>query len=151
MDEDIAEKGKQYEKYVLTVDPLIILVIKGHLLIEGLLKNIASLYVHDSAKLSNARLSFFQLTHLVSAMIPFDDVIPGSSWSAIEKLNKIRNLVAHNIDHKNLEKLVIEFVDLSLNGLYDVKFSTDEEKINHLEFCIGSIMGRLEAIKKHSE
>ena len=85
-------------------------VLRAHLLFEELLRDfIEKQFTHPEA-LEGARLTFAQLLALSKASskpLEPDDW----RWTALEKLNRLRNLLAHNIEAAAVAQKVKELVE----------------------------------------
>ncbi|MCG8599275.1 MAG: hypothetical protein MI807_03945 [Verrucomicrobiales bacterium] len=84
-----------------------LLLLKSHLLIEGILTTWISNHCEDSKALDNARLSFYQRVHLAKALRPGDG---DWLWDSLLKLNSARNCLAHRLSKDQLEKKIDSFV-----------------------------------------
>ena len=88
---------------------LTLIVLKGHLLIEERLLDLVRLRLgSDDATLNEARLRFSQLVPLARAA----SGRPGYPWfwRALQKLNSLRNDLAHHLEPKQVERLSAELV-----------------------------------------
>jgi hypothetical protein len=83
-------------------------VLKAHLAIEQVFRDYLERRVPHPAALKEARLGFMQRMHLVRAI---SDADPKHwSWTAIAKLNSIRNQLAHHLAPKELNRLTDEYI-----------------------------------------
>jgi len=114
-------------------DDMTLLVLKAHLLIEEQLISILEDCVRDQDALNDARLSFSQRLQLVKAMKYEEKNL--WVWTAIQKLNELRNELAHKIDSSKVESKVNGFLD------YLVSVPIYEYAIGHTKDR--SIMSRL--------
>ena len=83
------------------------MLLPRHLLIEEILFDICSSYVKDINALRNARLSFYQLYCLTKSFYPDDP--EEWVWTACEKLNSIRNNLAHRLETESTEDKLRDF------------------------------------------
>ena len=82
-------------------DPTVI-ILRGHLLIENLLDQLIAANLTNANAIQNARLTFFQKLCLAKGIV-------GSSsedgrWKPIEELNKLRNMISHNLPDETMCK-----------------------------------------------
>ena len=85
------------------------LILRTHLLIEELLRDlIAANFKHPEA-LDGARLNFSQILTLAKAGT-LASKPEMWHWTAIDKLNKLRNLFAHHINHGEINKKSNELI-----------------------------------------
>lgn len=84
------------------------LVLKAHLLAEEVLYSFIEKQAHHPNHLGSAKLSFSQLLALCRAFHKYsnDD---WWGWGGLKRLNTLRNLLAHNLEPKDLKEKVVEF------------------------------------------
>lgn len=84
------------------------LVLKAHLLAEEVLYRYIEGQALRPRALADARLGFAQLIALSRAFHRYskDD---WWAWAALKKLNSLRNLLAHNLEPKDLTDRIVEF------------------------------------------
>lgn len=95
------KKRLRYHKHLHGATDTTSIILKGHLFVEELLLEILKLHCRDSKPLDSINLSFHHKLNLVEAI--FGSHLPGilfptEIWNVLEKLNKLRNSLAHNID-----------------------------------------------------
>lgn len=84
------------------------LVLKAHLIAEEELNRFLGSRAKREAAIYSARLSFAQLLALCRAFHPFAEE-NWWVWNALQKLNSLRNTLAHNLEPKDLQERIIEF------------------------------------------
>jgi hypothetical protein len=84
-------------------------VLKGHLLVEELLREYVNSELSKPEKLKDARLSFHHILAIARALSKDDS--SDKLWDSIEKLNNLRNKLAHSLDKKIIEKRINGFVE----------------------------------------
>lgn len=84
-----------------------LIILKGHLLVEERLWEMVSLNLKNPKEVD--RFSFSQFLSLAKAMYDLPEDTPWL-WAAIGKLNKLRNMAAHNLSPDDLLKLESEFL-----------------------------------------
>ncbi|SRR6266571_705493 len=91
-------------------DDLTLIVLKGHLLVEERLLDLVGLRLraNDNA-LKDARLRFAQLIPL-ARVASGRDQYPGL-WRALERLNSLRNDLAHHLEPRQVEGLAKAIID----------------------------------------
>jgi hypothetical protein len=90
-----------------TIDPVLV-VLKGHLLAEELLRDFVHARMLDPSKLLGARLTFSQYLCLAKALSP-----PGQNeklWTSTKKLNDLRNKLAHQLEPEEIDKKISNFI-----------------------------------------
>jgi hypothetical protein len=116
-------------------------LLKGHLLIEEILFDLAKHKMLKAAPLEKARLSFAQVVALVEGLYHGEDV--GCSWlyPACHLLNKIRNRLAHSAKPEGLENEIKNFVSFVLS-----KCASNVSPENPLKYALGTVHANLAAI-----
>jgi hypothetical protein len=85
-----------------------LVVLKGHLLLEESVNSLlASLLLFPEA-IEGANLRFHQKLCLIEALLPVDP----DMMEAAEKLNTMRNRLAHHLDYPQIEAQVKDFLSL---------------------------------------
>lgn len=108
------------------------IVLKGHLLVEDLMREFCASKMAKEGELEKARLSFSQITSLTKALQPYE-ALPWV-WTAVDKINTLRNRLAHRltpIDYQKLRSDFITFIQREANaapGLFEA-FSKNHEQI----------------------
>ena len=100
VDSDLARHHQHYP----SGGEITLQVLKGHLLVEEILREILHLQLaHPDALLERgARLSFQQVASLVEAITPVSREEPWL-WTAIKRINGIRNDLAHQLSPAALD------------------------------------------------
>ncbi|MDD5058641.1 MAG: hypothetical protein PHQ60_12295 [Sideroxydans sp.] len=101
------EAVERYFEHLPPADDLTLLILKGHLLIEELLRQLVDQALIKPMALKDARLETHQCICLAEAM--FYDRVPSWLWDALKKLNSIRNKLAHNLNPVGFEHKVADF------------------------------------------
>jgi len=84
-------------------------LLKSHLLIEELLRSYLRKALPNPDALSGSRLTFAQILSVARAC---SVVSPDNwCWVAVSKLNKLRNMLSHETDPKDISKKIQEYVD----------------------------------------
>lgn len=133
--------AQQYTIHMNEVSPHVNAILKGHLFIEDLLNEILNMISVNSNPISKAKLTFSQLTHIVHAFL--DDSVHPNLFPSIINLNKLRNVIAHNLAPDDLQGYINKFTSSAVNGIES--YGIEVEKPTTLEFCIGLILGQLNA------
>jgi hypothetical protein len=98
-----------------------LVVLKGQLLLEESVNHILAALLRRPEAIERANLRFRQKVCLIRALAPegaksLEDP-EGSGWifrilDAVEKLNTMRNRLAHHLDHPQIEALMRDFLSL---------------------------------------
>jgi hypothetical protein len=115
IDELWALKRKHFERFKEHVPPfkngpLDLTILKVHLLIEELLRQYVKEKLPKGSVFDNDRFSFRQLSNLARCLHnPGDDTFDWL-WPALDQLNKLRNIMAHNLEPKDQDKKIGELI-----------------------------------------
>ena len=94
---------KFWEHMPLQTKDETLIVLKGHLLLEDLMREYCASKVKNESALEEARLTFRQVLGLTQAFMPYQS--DSWVWKALTKINQIRNRLAHNLSPKDYELL----------------------------------------------
>lgn len=110
-------------------------LLKGHLLIEEVMYDLLKNKMIRPKSLDKARLTFSQLIILVEGLYYEKELENPWLYRATEKLNKIRNKLAHNAEPKNISDEIEVFSDYVVNNLATDGFEPKDK----LLYALGSI------------
>jgi len=121
----------------LSTTDRVLVILKGHLLVEEMLREYIKLQVHRADKLQDARLTFHQCLCLARA---FDKEESNEKlWSSVEKLNGLRNKLSHSLEPKDVEAKLKEFVSLLSDFKADEGYVDEEKNFGVLASCLLTI------------
>jgi hypothetical protein len=94
-----------------------LIVLKGHLLLEDLMREYCASKVKHEKSLDDAKLSFRNVLHLTKA---FQEHQPENwVWAGLSMVNSLRNKLAHNLEPKDYEKKRIDLINLVRHSMKD--------------------------------
>jgi hypothetical protein len=102
MTEEVSYAIKRFQEEMSSVDDLVHVLLKGHLLIEEALTRILELYLFYPEHLTDARLTFNQKALLCRALCLRKN--QKGEWELISSLNSLRNELAHKLRSPEREK-----------------------------------------------
>ncbi len=108
LDSQVKDHLLYYFDNMPNVDDKMISLLKGHLLIEEKLIALVKLNSEKPKALDEARFSFKQTLSLAKALYWYQN--SDWLWDGINKLNKIRNKLAHNLNPKDLDNEISLFI-----------------------------------------
>jgi len=103
----------RWDDYMPDTDDLSFIVLKGHLLVEGILVDLRDTLLPHSKYLDEVNLGFKQLVSIVRAASSTEDT--NQAWALILTLNNIRNELIHNLEPEKLEKLLTTLFTIHKN------------------------------------
>lgn len=105
---DLENGIRRFNLLVPAVGDILVIILKGHLLIEEQLESIITAAVKNPQKIREARLTFAQRLKLVEAIVGH---IKKTSviWEATGALNSIRNRLVHVAEPAVTEELLSPF------------------------------------------
>ncbi|MDD5558226.1 hypothetical protein [Candidatus Methylomirabilis sp.] len=103
----LADLTRFIQHFPLRAPDMSLIVLKGHLLTEELLREFLRSKVKHPSYLTEARLTYIQCLHVARAlsMLPEDWV-----WDAAARLNVIRNKLSHALEPDGLDVAIEEFI-----------------------------------------
>jgi len=110
-------------------------LIKGHLLVEEILYKLLLFKSAKPSAIHKAKLSFAQQLAIIEGLYFDENLMPDWLCPAATKLNKIRNLLAHNLTPKNLEIEIDEFTRIVISNLRKNKSDPTDKLI----YSIGNL------------
>jgi hypothetical protein len=106
--DDIDHLGRLVRFFKPTTEDPTYLVLKGHLLAEEVLYRFVESQTSRPDFLGDARLRFTQLLALSRSFHRYSNE-DWWGWAALNKLNSLRNLLAHSLEPKDLKERIVEF------------------------------------------
>lgn len=104
--DDVCER---FNRLMPKTDDLTLVVLKSHLLIEEQFNELIDwLFVNPKAMRARG-LRFFDRINIVRACFAPTDRAQGC-FDLVERLNTIRNKIAHHVEHPDVERLIDEFI-----------------------------------------
>lgn len=89
-------------------DDVVLLVLKGHLLVEERLNEILASYVAQPSVLERANLRYHQLATFCEAL--FHSADQAWVWESVRHLNTLRNDLAHKLESAKRGQLIENFL-----------------------------------------
>lgn len=145
MDIDNLLKDKSYQrfsKHFPRNDDLMLIIIKGHLLIEVEINNLLTLLVKNGKHLEKAKLNYHQKICLLKSLL-LKGTSKGTLFNRIEMINNIRNQIAHNLEPKELDGKVRNLLYCLLPEWKDMIGAKDKDQFKLLRIGIAQLLGQL--------
>ncbi len=119
------------------------LILKGHLLLEGMLRDYCLSVVHHPASLREARLSFNQVTLLARSLIALPVQDFEWVWGVLGKINKMRNMLAHELEPN--QDLLKATRDSIVNTVYSARLDRPDSAslsgaLSYLSGCMVAML-----------
>lgn len=103
------EKYEEFLKHLpVTASDRVLMALKGHLLVEQALREFVSKRVAKPQRLKDKQIPFAVILDFASSLDDGDSM--DWIWDAAKKLNRLRNLLAHNLSPLKIEGLELEFI-----------------------------------------
>jgi hypothetical protein len=113
---DIVER---FRAHLPETKEIALIVLKGHLLVEELINDLLEEELPNPITLRRGRFTFFQRLLILDALIPWNTLeLRADALSLVEKLNTLRNRLAHHLEPADLNRCIREFLDSS--GAYAI-------------------------------
>lgn len=100
----------RYDEHMPRGDDVSLIVLKGHLLIEEMLLELAMLAVPNPKHLEQASLGFHKLAHVVRALVA--EKSDDKYWELILGINALRNQLAHKLQPHDLDQRIAKVLEL---------------------------------------
>src|SRR5215472_4023776 len=101
----------RYDKHMPHTDDISLVVLKGHLLVEEMLNELARNVFPNAGYLDDARLSFHQLSRVVRSAVRAKS--EDSCWDLIFALNSLRNDLVHDLEPPKLKSRLQTLIDIA--------------------------------------
>lgn len=109
MSDEFGEMRRRIEKVFGTLDDTIVIVLKGHLLIEEMLDSIIKSFVFHSEYIDDAHLRFTQKVQIARSLSI--DEHENGMWDIATRLNTLRNDFAHALDSDKRQRKISAVVE----------------------------------------
>jgi hypothetical protein len=123
-------------------------------LVEELLNSVLARLVKDTRQLDAMNLRFQQRTQLVRALWPPTNSQSLYSWTLIDRLNSLRNALAHSLDRVKRTQKIDDLLGHYLTGEFQpgvlAKYET-ADRPTKLLFAVGGCLGFLAAVRDDIE
>lgn len=131
----------RFQKYLPENRDQTLIILKCHLMIEELLREIIDRSVGDPSALEDARLNFNQCRCLAKAFLAnrkWDWL-----WDAIKKLNAVRNALAHNLEPQQIDWKISELTQYVMannpvNNVSIRNLGDFEQALFRMHFCLSA-------------
>jgi hypothetical protein len=136
----LADLLKNFTDEIEFIDDTAQIILKGHLVAEGLMNEALENYTFHTEHLSDARLQFHQKIELCKAFSLSDN--KNNMWNLLKKINLVRNVLSHSLDKNRRVKVIQE-----LKSAYDQEFGPKSRNIDEMSeeatICLLAISGVL--------
>jgi hypothetical protein len=135
---------RRFKRHFARANDFAVIVLKGHLLLEESVNHWLEGLLHRPEAIEGANLRFRQKLCLIRSLIKAPHHYTLRMIDAAEKLNTIRNKLAHHLDPPQIEVLVTDFIDLV--GELDQQILNDPAvpQVRRLKDAIAFVCGHFE-------
>lgn len=140
---------QRFRKHFPRTGDLTLIVLKGHLLIEEEINDLLIHLTKNIKHLDKADVTCYQKICLVESLL-LSGSIKGTCFETIEKINSLRNKIAHKLEPNALEAKVRNVINCMFPDIKDDLTDTDKQ-INYLKIVFGTLIGQLSSIVKKLE
>ena len=131
----------RFKKHLPRSKDLTLIVLKGHLLLEEVINLWLTQLLKNPSALNLSELSFSKRLCLLRSLLP--DGSFSDAFKATEKLNVLRNKLAHHLDHPKIESLINDFVGVLEDPDTPIEEYQREPVHKRLKSCISFLCGQL--------
>ncbi len=133
--------GEEYFKFVEHLkeehEDSVLVVLKGHLLLEVALKEYISKRVASPERLDGVQINFSSLIYFASSLE--DRNADRWLWSALRKANRLRNQLAHNLEPSGIEDLKSKFIDYVFSNSHEVAVEVNDRLLRYSKLAIAML------------
>ena len=123
----------------------VLVVLKGHLLIEEQLRQIVDEHVKKPRALVKARFSCSQVICLAEAFC--SERAPLWLWDSLRKLNSLRNDIAHQIEPNEFQERIANIVStIGENSVFSSGGFGDMDEPSRFEMCLWVLFTNVAAL-----
>ena len=143
-------RGERYLSLLRQEGDLASVVLRGHLILEELLYCVIQSHCASPEHLGGARLRFPQLVALCRSLDKLPTA-PDQVWNSLNKLNALRNSLAHHLEPSDLSISVSAFALSCLNEqrLCELAMPPDSKEAVVTALCF--LLGQLQMVAMFSE
>jgi hypothetical protein len=145
-DDDGSDSFARFLRHLPKSDDLSLIILKGHLLIEEELNDALAAHMADPDRLFQARLSFSQRLNVLVGITGEGNAFH-HRLTAVEKLNSLRNQLAHNLEPKGIGTRIEEFLR-ELEDPGSAKELRKQKVSERLKSCIALMCGEFSGWKR---
>lgn len=141
---------EKFKKHFPDSDDLIVIVLRGHLLVEEFLDRLNKHCFHFPEYYDQANLQFSKKLLIARAQVLVPRVNPSSFFDGIKKLNELRNSLAHNLESPKLRNKIKDFLK-TIESEYPEEFTEHHAYENETievrtRFAISYMLGQMEVL-----
>ena len=140
----------KFSRILNRVDEFTSTVLNGHLLIEEQLNSLISDGFPQGEHLRGVHFRFFEKIKIAKAFYYSDE--DRIDWELLEKLNSLRNLIAHKLENPRIKEKVLEISKIIGGARIEEKLkSTREFDIETVWIACAMVYSTLERLNKSAE
>lgn len=143
----VTDSWDRFRSHLPKSRDLTLIILKGHLLVEEQVDHLLSIWLRDAAAVSTARLSFHQRLCVLRALIPAG-LRDSNVLRAAERLNTLRNRIAHSLEPKGVQEIVREFLREFEDQEVPRKLWEAEPLHTRLRRGLAALVGQLSGIRE---
>ena len=142
IDKKIEENFKRFFKHIaIDETDRVLVVLKGHLLVEELLREYIKARVTNHKYLDDARLTFHQCLCIARSLSNNND--NSKLWKSIKLLNTLRNKLAHSLEPNDIDNKIDEFVNYLTMDDIKGDYMDDDKRYGVLSTCLLTVCSSL--------
>jgi hypothetical protein len=135
---DVQDSIVTFLRHFPRTDDTTLIILKGHLLIEEEVNNLLQEMLPNPEALDGLQLNFFTKTQFARALIK-NDMLDGL-LDAAEKLNRLRNRLAHNLEPAGVEAAIRDFVTSADGRILGGETAPDQQLKRRIAFLCGQLL-----------
>ncbi len=132
---------QRFSKHFPKTGDITLIVLKGHLLIEEEINDLLFQFMKNKKHIKKARMTSYQKICLVESLLLKGNT-KGTCFEIVEKINTLRNDIAHKLEPKELEARIVKILYVMFPN-DKLELEKTDKMIKYLEICIASLIGQL--------
>ena len=135
---DLQDSLLTFLRHFPRTDDTTLIILKGHLLLEEEINHLLHEMLANPAALDGLQINFFIKTQFLRALIKNETL--DNILDAAEKLNRLRNRLAHNLEPSGVEAAIRDFVTGADGRILGGEAAPDQLLKRRIAFLCGQLL-----------
>lgn len=135
---DLQDSLLSFLRHFPRTDDTTLIILKGHLLLEEEINNLLHEMLANPDAIDGLQINFFIKTQFLRALIKNETL--DNILDAAEKLNRLRNRLAHNLEPSGVDAAIRDFVTGADGRILGGEASPDQLLKRRIAFLCGQLL-----------
>jgi hypothetical protein len=135
---DLQDSLVTFLRHFPRTDDATLIILKGHLLLEEEINNLLHEMLPNPEALDGLQINFFTKTQFARALIKNEAL--DTILDAAEKLNRLRNRLAHNLEPSGVEAAIRDFVTAADGRILGGETAPEQQLKRRIAFLCGQLL-----------